>query len=728
MPSLVPTNPQPISTDLRSTAAPHGLGDGTAEVADIWRILWHRREWILAAAAILTAVTLLYCLLTPSIYSATVQILVDSSDRPAVGNDMNASTVASDGGLTQAATQVGVVQSAGVLLRAVAATNLTSDPEFGGVGLLRRVMAFVDGLLGNPPPQPTPSEAEERTLSALRRHLTVQRAEKVLVIDAAVTAQDPDKAARLANAIADAYLADQANARAEAALRASGALTARLAEQQKRVLAAAAAVERYKAEHNIVVATGQLVSEQQLADVNRELTAAQNSTAVLKAEIDQIERRRADGAPADATPEVMQSALVSKLREQEASLVEREAALESEVGPRFPALVAARSQLRDVRRLIDAELGRIAKAAQARYSRAVASERALAIKFESLKRQTQTIDQDSVRLRDLERDLEAVRSVYASYLVRAQGTREQANVDATNARIITRALPPLQRSWPHTGLLLAGALVAGLGLGAGSALLSESLAPTVLSIGQVETITGALVAGILPPEARPVRRRLPAWLRGKAKRTAASGPSDHEAASHIEAVIDLALRRMFGAEPPSQDRADARSVLVTSGAGDVAERDRIARLLAEVAASLGQRVLMVDADLAGNQQSPAAGLLDVLRGERAFESVLSFGPGGKVAFVAKGRRQSTSSGRVGQVFARRMLADARHRFDLVVVNGGAAVENPKVAPLAAAADEVLMVAKLNVTPAREVVAATEALSVMGCLVTAVLLVDPMARG
>ncbi len=190
----------------------------------------------------------------------------------------------------------------------------------------------------------------------------------------------------------------------------------------------------------------------------------------------------------------------------------------------------------------------------------------------------------------------------------------------------------------------------------------------------------------------------------------------------------MALRRMFGAEPPSQDRADARSVLVTSGAGDVAERDRIARLLAEVAASLGQRVLMVDADLAGNQQSPAAGLLDVLRGERAFESVLSFGPGGKVAFVAKGRRQSTSSGRVGQVFARRMLADARHRFDLVVVNGGAAVENPKVAPLAAAADEVLMVAKLNVTPAREVVAATEALSVMGCLVTAVLLVDPMARG
>ena len=424
----------------------------------------------------------------------------------------------------------------------------------------------------------------------------------------------------------------------------------------------------------------------------------------------------------------MQSAVVSKLREQEGALIQRGAELETQLGPRHPALAAVRIQLRDMRRLINTELDRIARTAQADYDRAVARERALSSKLDSLKREVLSTDKASVRLNELQRDLDAVRSIYASYLVRSQETREQATINNTDARIITRANPPLQRSWPATTFLLAGVLVAGLGLGAGSALLSESVAPTVLSIGQVETITGAPVAGILPPEARPLRRRrLPAWLPGEAKRTTVSGASDHDPASQIEAVIDLALRRIFGAAPP-QDRAYGRSVVVTSGIGDAAERERIARLLAEVAAGFGERVLLVDADLAGNQQSPAAGLLDVLRGERVFDSCAVFRARWQGGFCGEGTPRSTASGRGEQVFARRMLVDARHQFDFVVVNGGAVVENLKAAPLAAAADEVLMVARLNVTPARELVAATEALSVIGCLVTAVLLVDPMARG
>lgn len=729
MSSLVPTTAQPVATDLRTAEEPRGQGDGKVELADVWRILWHRRKWIFGTAGILTFCALLYTLVTPSIYSATVQILVDPHDRQVVSNSINPSTVAADSGVTQAETQVSVIQSAGVLLRAIAATNLTKDPEFNSTGLMHRVTSLVDTLLGDPPPQPTKSEAEERTLSMLRRHIAVKRADKVLVINVAVTARDPDKAAQIANAIGEAYLADQANARAVAARKISNELSARLAEQQKRVLDAAVAVEHYKAEHDMVVATGQLVSERQLAEVNSQLTIAQNRTAELKAQIEQIDRQRSAGAPADATPEVMQSAVISKLREQEAGLVEREAALASQVGPRYPALTAVRSQLHDVRRLIDKELYRIAKAAQANYNRATASERALSTKFETLKRQTLSVDKASIHLKELQRDLDAVRSVYANYLVRVQETREQANVNSTDARIITHALPPLKRSWPPTRLLLAGALFAGLGLGAGIALLSESLAPTLLSVRQAQTLTGAPVIGILPLRTKLARWRQ--WLGWRSKRAsgaAASDGYDQDVTSHIEAAIGLALRRLFDAGSGPQDRAFVRSVLVTSGRADAAERDRVAHLLAAVAASLGERVLLVDADLAGNQQSPAAGLMDVLRGERSFESVVYFEATGDVAFVPKGRRQSTVKSGVEQIFARRMLVEARRQFDLVVINGGAAAENLVAAPLIAAVDEVLMVAELNATPVRDVVAVTQALSIMGCSATAVMLIDSIARG
>ena len=57
----------------------------------------------------------------------------------------------------------------------------------------------------------------------------------------------------------------------------------------------------------------------------------------------------------------------------------------------------------------------------------------------------------------LQRELDTARSVYASFLQRARETGEQASIDTTNARVIPRALPPLQRSWPPLSLLVVGA-------------------------------------------------------------------------------------------------------------------------------------------------------------------------------------------------------------------------------------------------------------------------------
>ncbi|TGR73459.1 lipopolysaccharide biosynthesis protein, partial [Mesorhizobium sp. M1C.F.Ca.ET.189.01.1.1] len=135
-----------------------------------------------------------------------------------------------------------------------------------------------------------------------------------------VTAKSADKAAKLANAIAQAYLADQASARAKMATDASDSITARLEEQRKRVQLAENAVEAYKSANNMVMAAGNLVSDQELTEINTQLAAAQSRTATLKAQVDQL--RRSGGAP-DATSEAMRSAVISSLRAQEATLVDQ---------------------------------------------------------------------------------------------------------------------------------------------------------------------------------------------------------------------------------------------------------------------------------------------------------------------------------------------------------------------------------------------------------------------
>src|SRR3954451_8982007 len=97
----------------------------TVERGDLKRIWVRRRFLILATAALLTLAALLYGLFTPALYSSAAEIIVDPQDLQGVTNDVNPSRVPPDGVITMVESQVAVVQSSGVLLRAIAATNLT---------------------------------------------------------------------------------------------------------------------------------------------------------------------------------------------------------------------------------------------------------------------------------------------------------------------------------------------------------------------------------------------------------------------------------------------------------------------------------------------------------------------------------------------------------------------------------------------------------------------------
>ncbi|TXM85481.1 lipopolysaccharide biosynthesis protein, partial [Methylobacterium sp. WL122] len=176
---------------------------------------------------------------------------------------------------------------------------------------------------------------------------------------------------------------------------------------------------------------------------------------------------------AGATPEAIQSSVIDRLRGQYAELASKEADLRTNLGERHPFIAATRAQMQDVKQLIDSELGRIAQAAEAEYQRAQANERTLTADLEKLQKQSAVSAQSSIRLRELERDVEASRSVYNNFLVRSRELKEQTGIDTTNARVITWARPPADSSWPPRLFLVLAASLAGLGLGTGFALVRE---------------------------------------------------------------------------------------------------------------------------------------------------------------------------------------------------------------------------------------------------------------
>ena len=674
---------------------------GNSEFSDLWLILNHRRWIILITTLALLLVTLAYCLLTPSVYSATAQIFIDPRDKAVVSNDVNSGTVAPDGGVTQVDSQTRVIESSAVLLRAIRAQALTKDPEFAPSSPLLSMLVggareteTVDGT----------DPAELRAVRILKKKLTIKRADKVFIIDVTVSAQSARKAAQIANAITEAYLADQAEARSESANRASASLVSRLSEMRAKVSDAENKIERYKADNNLIASGGILVGEQQLTELNNQIVTARGKTADLRARIDQIDALKRSGKRGDATAEAISSTVVTQLRQREAELVQREADLRTQFGPRHPAMAAVGAQVRDVHQLVTTELDRISRAAQGDYDRARASEAALSRQLETLKSGSVTNQQASVKLRELERDLEANRSVYAAFLLRSQETREQANIDSPNARIITRATPPEDKSWPLAGFLMLGALGGGLGLGAAFSLGGEYARPSLLSRGQAQRMLGVPVFGV--------------------------SVSSTDAAGTQKAMNGAALGRWLepapaATEPRARDKhKKLRSILLVS-ADDGCEGPRLARLLGRTAGTQGAKVLVVDG--AVNSAQIGAGLQEVLRGEQPLVNLTEDDAETGVPSLGPGMSHADADPWGSRPQSARLLRQAAWDFDLVIIHAGPAGDNAAVISLFAGADETILVAQAGRTglhAARDAMADVQSL---GGKISAAVLLEP-ARG
>ncbi|MCY1666781.1 GumC family protein [Rhizobium sp. SL86] len=692
-------------------------GNGLVELSDLKEILLHRRRLVVGTAAVLTLLALIYSLLTAPLYSATAEILIDPRDLQVVTNDLYPNSVAADGGITQVESQVSVVQSTGVLTRAVQATDLTKDPEFNRQGLLSRLLGG-----GSASSEET---ALVRTIDAVRKRLSVKRADKVLVISVTMTSTSPTKAARLANAVAQAYLDDQAMARSQTAENTSGALTARLEELRGQVQSAANAVEEYRRQNNLTMASGRLVSEQEMTDLNNQLTTARGRTAALKSQVDQIRAQRLTGLQSGATSEAIQSAVITQLRNQEAVLEERATSLRAQLGPSHPQMITIQSQLANIQQLITRELDRIAASVNTEYQRALANEQDLATKVASLEGELNSKSQASVRLSELQRDLDSVRTVYEAFLTRAQETREQVTINNANARIITEALTPQKKSWPPVPMLLAGAVFGGLGLGAGLALIAELLAPTLLSPSQAQSALKAPVVGVIPGDRakKSWLDRLPFARRAK---VAEDDEDEPMISPRLDGAIGLALRRILEAGHSTAGKASAASLIVTSCEKDTSERLRIVSLLGVHATSRGERVLVIDANM-DQKAGGDRGLLDVLAGECSFTDAMHFQFGQNIAYMRRGRSRKVLREAQGREHAVAMLAQAHRMFDLVVIDGGILSENLRTAPLVASVDHVILVAEKNQTSLRDVADIRQAAELMGQRLSGILLVDRSMR-
>lgn len=428
--------------------------------------LWRRKGAILLAAFLGALLAGAASLLLPPKYTSTAQLFIDPRDLRVLQNEVSPNSAGGDPTSLTAylESQARVIASDSIKARVVASEGLDQDPEFGGEASKSGLMALISDLL--PKSGAPPRDGMLWALAALDKLVTVRRGERTFVIDISVTSREAEKAARIANALAAAYLDDQASVRADAAQRATTALTSRLEELRNRLRVAEDKAERYKEANGIVGVGGKSIGEEQLALNNAQLVALRIKVTEARAKYDETTAARAAAIEAGAVPEAVASNTMTALRSQLGAALNKEADLLASLGARHPALAAAQAQTRDARRQIADELSRISRAAKVELDRAIEAERQIARRVDALTTTQYAAGRASVELRELEREVESSRVVYDAFLRRARETGELAGIDTTNARIISQAMPPLEKSGVtrRTIAMLGG--VGGGGLGA----------------------------------------------------------------------------------------------------------------------------------------------------------------------------------------------------------------------------------------------------------------------
>ncbi|MDA9543881.1 chain-length determining protein [Bradyrhizobium sp. CCBAU 45321] len=465
-----------------------------------------RRQWpiIAVCTGASLALVIVYLAMAQPMYTANARIMMDTRQTQVLDKDSNASSALIDTGYVDS--QVEIINSDDLILSVVRRLKLTEDPEFNGSnpGLLSIIIGKLTSLFGSGEPA-SQERIEHAVVQQVQKNLRTERVLTTYVLSLSYKARSPDKAAKIANAIASAYLVGALEAKYQSTKRATEWLQQRSLELSEQASASDRAVQTFKAENNIVGTSRGLMSEQQLSDLNTQLVQARAATAEAKARLDRIDTISDQDVAQSTVTDALNNSVITRLRAQYLDLQAQYADWSRRYGKSHLAAVNLANKMEELRKNIADELRRIADAYRSDYEIAKSREASLEKNVKDLVAQAGNKGQAEVKLRDLESAADTYRNLYNNFLEKLQSATQNQSFPLSEARLISTATKPDRKSSPRTVLALVGGLVGGLCLGFGAAFARELLSDVLRTPGEVEDELGVKCLGVLPDIRPPTK-------------------------------------------------------------------------------------------------------------------------------------------------------------------------------------------------------------------------------
>ncbi|MFC5583741.1 GumC family protein [Nitratireductor kimnyeongensis] len=588
-----------------------------------------RRKWprILFAALVITGLVFAVTYTVTPQYRAQTRLLIETREsvytRPQGVNDGDRPILDGEG----VASQVELITSTEILTSVAEKYNLANRGEFAGGG-----GSFLSGLLVMAGLKSAPVEGtqEEKVLRAFRERLTVYRVENSRVIVIEFSSEDPKLAAEIPNAVADAYVAMQSEAKFQSNTSATQWLEPEIEDLRERVKEAEARVAEYRAQSDLLLGQNNTVlATQQLAELSSELSRTRANRSAATAQAESVRSALQSGAAVETLPEVMASPLIQRLRERQVELNAQIADLSTTLLGNHPRIRALRSQLADLDTQIRSEANKVLAGFEAEAATAQRREEELTAELNRLKAASAIAEEEQVELRALEREAAAQRELLESYLTRYReaASRSDRNYLPADVRIFSRAITPSEPYFPKIMPITVAAFVASLLIMAIITLLQELFSgcamrptagvaapvPATARMPRAEPLVdvGVPISGV--GTSVPARKMVSAPIPEPEEQrelapVARFGEINIEQASE-RLVTGGATRALFIS--PEGDEAAAASVLVARDVGDSGLRVLLLDLTASGAASLPML-----------ESTAYAGITNLLASEAQFADVI----------------------------------------------------------------------------------------------------------
>jgi capsular exopolysaccharide synthesis family protein len=621
------------------------VNDRMLNIDDIKAFIFRSAPLVILAVIGFTSVAIIYSMSATKIYEATARVIVEPRTQNLTGHQEALSGLqARDQGVVD--TEVQFLQSGTVAERVVRDAQLMQDPAF----------AETD---------------ENTTVERFTKALSIRRVGMTYLIDIAVTAQSPSRAATLANKVAAAYLMLQQERKRDATSLAGDLLRHRVASMAREVGIAEAEVQKFRRSHNLMSVNGTTLAEQGAAQLNAQLATAR---ADERAALDRLNQASQDRV---ATDTAHAQTSLAPLYAQQASAMQEMGVAQSRYGERHPNYITAREKLDEINQALAAEIARARSAIVAGRQNDLASLRAQAAAATGLRQSIEAsaaanaagLDSNSqayTALAELERKASALRSTYENYLTRYQQTSTQLGTEQPDSALISPAIPP---SSPHSpnlitniviaviGGLVVGVLVAALGMMLESHFSTGHQVEQSLDVDALPLLPTIASSGLFPKRARPT----------------------------ISDIVDAMLARPMGAfTKMHQSLLAAISRPLTTGANQVIAltsalpnegKTTSVICLAALAANGARRTIIIDGDLRRQHVTeillarvPDKGLTDILDGNALLhDTLIRCLPGGfdllPAAPISSGRLDVFSAPQFGA-----LIANLREHYDLILID------------------------------------------------------------